>query len=160
MVVRGWLVSVLILLPNLLWLLFPPRGAPVEERAQRSRLTLWMEALEWAGRLGTLAIPFFYRGEVFTGWQAGALVVMALSLLLYYAGWVRYFLRGREYRLLFEPFLGVPLPLAVAPMVYFLAAAVVLASWPLAVATVVFAVGHLYTSRRSARIRSGKAIRE
>jgi hypothetical protein len=109
-----------------------------------------MEAFEWAGRIGTLVIPFFYWVDVQTRWQMGSLVVMALALLLYYAGWARYFVRGRSYRLLFEPFLGVPLPLAISPIVCFLAAAVLLVSWPLGIVTAIFAIGHLYTSRMSA----------
>jgi hypothetical protein len=81
-----------------------------------------MVVLEWVRRITTLVIPFFYRMEVQSTRQVVALAVMLLALLLYYACWVRYFVRGRLYALLFEPFLGVPLPLAISPIVYFLAA--------------------------------------
>jgi hypothetical protein len=145
----GWLISVLVLLPNLFWIIFPPRGAPAEERAERGRLYRLMEVLEWIGRIGSFVIPCFYRVEVPTGWQRAALVVMVLALLLYYAGWARYFLRGRDYRLLFEPFLGVPLPLAIGPIVYFLAAALLLRSWYMAAAALILAIGHLYISYHS-----------
>jgi hypothetical protein len=105
-----------------------------------------MEVLEWVGRIATLVIPFFYRIEVQNTLQIVALAMMVLALLLYYAGWARYFARGRGYALLFEPLLGIPLPLAVSPIVYFFAASVLLGSWYLALATLILAVGHLFIS--------------
>ena len=62
----GGLVSVLILLPNLLWIVLPPRGQPASAPLQRHRLRRVMETLEWVGRLAALVIPFFYRLEVRT----------------------------------------------------------------------------------------------
>jgi len=145
----GWLVSVLVLLPNLLWMLFPPRGAPPAESTPKTRLARLMEGLEWAGRLGCFIIPFFCRVEMQSDWQWGALVTMGLALSLYYAGWTRYFMRGRSYRLLFEPLLAVPLPLATGPVIYFLAAAMLLGSWPLGMAAVALSAGHLYVTYHS-----------
>ena len=145
----GWLISVLVLLPNLLWMFFPPRGAPAAESAPRGGLARLMEGLEWAGRLGCFVIPFFYQVEVKTALQVGALVTVALALSLYYAGWARYFVQGRSYRLLFEPLLAVPLPLATGPVIYFLAAAMLLGSWLLRIAAVALSVGHLYVTHHS-----------
>lgn len=139
----GGLVPVLILLPNLLWMAFPPRGRPGGDLGPPGAHHRLMQSLEWVGRIATFVIPFFYRVDVQSTWQVVAVVVMALSLLLYYAGWARYFLRGRRYALLFESFLGVPIPLAISPIVYFLAASVLFASWYLALATVILAIGHL-----------------
>lgn len=76
---------------------------------------------------------------------------MALALLLYYAVWTRYFARGRTCALLFELFLGVPLPLAISPIVYFFAASVLFGSWYLALATVILTVGHLWISLQESR---------
>ena len=147
----GWLIPFLILLPNLFWMLFPPRGAPAAEKVERSRFVRLMEVVEWIGRIGCLVIPLFFRVEVQSGWQIGALGVMAAALLLYYAGWARYFVRRRARRLLFEPLLGVPLPLAVAPIVWFLAAAVLLGSWPMAISALVLAAGHLVLTQQASR---------
>jgi hypothetical protein len=105
-----------------------------------------MEVLEWVGRIAALVIPFFHRIEVQGSWSVVALAVMALALLIYYVGWARYFLRERRYGLLFEPLLGIPIPLAVSPIVYLLAASALLASWYLALATVLLGVGHLSIS--------------
>jgi hypothetical protein len=110
-----------------------------------------MEVLEWVGRIAALVIPFFYRIDVQGTRQVVALVVMALALLVYCAGWVRCFTRGRSYALLFEPLLGIPIPLAVSPIVYLLAASVLLGSWYLAVATMILGLGHLSISYREFR---------
>jgi hypothetical protein len=142
----GGLISVLILLPNLLWMVFPPRGKPASDPVQRDGLYRLMEILEWVGRIATFVIPFFYRKDVQSTGQVASLVVMALALLVYYAGWARYFLRGRSYALLFEPLLGLPIPLAISPTVYLLAASVLLGSWYLALATVLLGIGHLWIS--------------
>lgn len=142
----GGLVSVLILLPNLLWMLFPPRGQPEGGTGPPHGLHRAMEILEWVGRIAVLVIPFFYQLEAQNTRQVLALVVMVLALLLYYAGWARFFARDRSYALLFEPFLGMPLPLAISPVVCLLAASVLFGSWYLALATVTFGVAHLWIS--------------
>ena len=76
---------------------------------------------------------------------------MALVLLLYYAGWVRFFAQDRRYALLFEPLLGLPVPMAISPIVCFLAASVLFGSWYLALASLVLGVGHLWISLQDAR---------
>lgn len=149
--VPGGLISVLILLPNVLWMVFPQRDRPEGGPAQRDGLHRVMEVLEWVGRIAALVIPFFYRTDVQGTRQVVALVVMALALLVYYAGWVRYFTRGRSYALLFEPLLGIPIPLAISPIVYLLAASALLGSWYLAVATMILGLGHLAISYREFR---------
>jgi hypothetical protein len=151
------LVSILILLPNVLWMLFPPRERAQSDVRPSGRLYRVMEVLEWAGRVATLLIPFFYGIEVQSTGQVAAAVVMVLALLLYYACWARYFTRGRRYALLFEPFIGLPLPMAVSPIVYFFAASVLFGSWYLALVTVILAAGHLWISLEDSREVLGRA---
>ena len=55
------LVPILILLPNLLWTVFPPRGQPEGDTDRRDVLHRVMEILEWIGRITALVLPFFYR---------------------------------------------------------------------------------------------------
>lgn len=81
----------------------------------------------------------------------GAPLVMSLALPLYQDGWVRFFAPGRGYALLFERLLGVPIPLAISPTLYFLAVSFVLGSWCLALATVILGVGHLWVGLRQSR---------
>ena len=102
-------------------------------------------------RIAVFVVPFFNRVEAQSTRQVVALVVMVLALLFYYAGWSRYFVCDRRYALLFKSFLGVPLPLAISPIVYYLAASVMFGSWYLALATAILGVGHLSISFQDAR---------
>jgi hypothetical protein len=151
----GGLVAVLLLLPNVLWMILPPRGdAPTSGHVAEP---FWraLEIVEWLGRIAALVIPFFYRITVREPWQVVALVVTVLALLFYYAGWVRYFCGGRRHTLLFAPLAGVPVPLAISPIVYLLGASALLGSWPLAVATAVLGAAHVPISWRDYRSIQG-----
>jgi hypothetical protein len=81
---------------------------------------------------------------------------MGVSLGFYYAGWVRFFVQGRDYSLLYRPMLGLPVPLAISPVSYFLFASLVLGSVYQAIAAVVLGVGHISISiHESHRISAG-----
>jgi hypothetical protein len=143
----GGIIALLILLPNLLVVIYPPVGAPPQQ-SRGGRLERWMGILERAGQVSSFAIPFFYAldfdandGEIGIG-----LAVMLLSLAFYYVCWVRYLALGHRFELLFKPCLGFMLPLAMCPVVYFLAAAVVLHSPFLWLAALALGVGHIYVS--------------
>ena len=145
MIPNGGLISILALLPNILFLVFPPHNVP-RELSQPAR---GLEIMEWFGRVGAFAAPFFGWIEITGTLETIALVIMIGMLGLYYAGWLRYMQRGRSFVLLFQPMLGMPLPMAVAPIVYFFAASIVLHAWSLVLATVLLAIGHLYVSNLS-----------
>jgi hypothetical protein len=142
----GGIITLAVLLPNLLILALPPVGIPPQPAGKDKRLKT-MEIIERIGQISTFAIPFFYQLPVLRNASVDALVVMALSLGFYYTGWVRYAIKGHRFVLLYAPLLGVPLPMAISPVVYFTAAAVFLASWPLAVAAGLLAIGHLSVSK-------------
>jgi hypothetical protein len=143
----GWLIPLLVLLPNVLMVRFPPTERPEDA----SGVNRWLEALERLGQAGVFVIPCFYRVRVQGAMASVSLVVMALALVCYYRGWLRYVQQGRRYALLFAPMWGIPLPMAVMPVIYFGAAAALLRSWSLAAATVVFAIGHLVVSAHEQR---------
>jgi hypothetical protein len=147
MVYFGFVITLLVLLPNLLMLFFPPQNVPPEKAHDRNYRG--MEIIERVGQVGCFALPVFYPIPSLDSFAVLPLVIMIGSLLFYYAGWLRYLIQGREFRLLFVPMLGLPLPLAVAPILYFLSAAAFLYSWPLGLAAIVLATGHLYISRQS-----------
>jgi hypothetical protein len=138
----GWLIPLLVLLPNVLMVRFPPTKKP--EGA--SGVNRWLVALERLGQAGVFVIPCLYRIQIQSAIASVSLVVMAMALVGYYLGWLRYIQQGARYALLFTPMWGIPLPMAVMPVIYFGAAAGLLRSWPLAAAMVVFAIGHLAVS--------------
>lgn len=144
----GGLISLAVLLPNILILLLPPAAAPaaaLEEK--RGREFQVMRAIERVGQAGSFVIPFFYALPPLRGASADALFVMALALLLYYTGWLRYASKRHRYILLFAPLFGIPLPMVIAPVLYLGAAAVFLRAWPLGVAALLLAIGHIYVSQ-------------
>jgi len=141
----GGLVTLLVLLPNLLMLFLPPTGLPAAA-GKKSSLTSVMEIVERAGQISAFAIPFFYPVRVKGGLEIASLAGMILALSFYYINWGRYALQGRTFRLLFQPCLGIPLPLAISPVVYFLLASLLFHSWYLLAAAVVLGIGHIYVS--------------
>jgi hypothetical protein len=70
---NGGLISILALLPNLLFLVFPPRDIPRElSKPARGR-----EFMEWIGRVGTFAIPLFCWLEI-----VGAVEMIAAAIMI------------------------------------------------------------------------------
>jgi len=104
---------------------------------------MYLKIIEWIGRVGIIITPLF--SPFYAGSVAGELGVIAMIvfLLLYYASWGRYFLNGRIYEYLYLPLLGIPVPLAISAVVYFLYASFLINSIWLFLATLIFAAGHI-----------------
>jgi hypothetical protein len=56
------------------------------------------------------------------------------------------FAPGRDYLLLYKPVIGLPVPLAIRPVIYFLFSSLVLGSFYQAIGATVLAVGHISIS--------------
>jgi hypothetical protein len=148
----AWLLSALLLLPNVLWLAFlPPPGA----QALKPIAAAWVKPLqpvELILRLAVFVLPCFllfdWRGPSVPAWAG----VTALALLVYYGAWIRYFAGGRSPALLFRSWLGIPVPLAVAPVVCLLGAAALTRSMLLFGVVVLFGVIHILISALQARM--------
>jgi lysozyme family protein len=143
---HGVFITLALLAPNVLMLTNPPQGVPPKAQVPKKGAFRWFELLERIGQVGGFIIPLGYMLRPATPWQWAAVAVMVAALGLYYACWVRYARRGFRFRWLFAPMLGIPIPMAVAPVVYLGAASVALWSWPLALATLALAIGHVYVS--------------
>lgn len=140
-------IPLLILLPNLLFLCFPPQNMPRETKSSSI-----LSAAEGIGRAGTLAGPLFFPVKIHSGYEVASLIVMLACLGAYYAGWAGYFTGKREYRLLFRPLFGIPVPMAVGPALYFLLSSVILHSFIMALLGVIFAVSHVWNSLRACEV--------
>lgn len=127
-------------------MLFPPTIRLANVPQPNDRRLQMMTIVERVGQVGSFVIPFFYRLGLVGPTDAVALAVMIGALILYYAGWVRYIVLGRAEALLYRSLLSVPLPIAVMPVIYFLAAADLLDSVWLLLAAVALGVGHLTVS--------------
>jgi hypothetical protein len=139
----GWLVPVAVLVPNVLWALLPGASRAAPRTTALPQWVRWVEPVEWVGRMAVFILPVLCHFKLGTMTSVVALWAMLLTLLFYYLGWLRYFSHGREPVQLYRRLLGVPLPLAVSPVVYFLAASLVLRSRLLAIAAVVFGAAHV-----------------
>jgi hypothetical protein len=141
----GWMVSMVMLIPYLLCLVFRPVEIPSMPIRRSARYKLAV-ALEGIGQLGIFILPIFYTLNPDDERAVMGLILMGLALGMNYLCWGRYFFKGRAYRLLFQPMFDLPVPLAVSLVIYFLSAGLVLHSIYLMLTTCIFATGHIYKS--------------
>jgi hypothetical protein len=149
----GGIITLMILLPNLLAVFFPPKVKLTDDQQQNDTRLQIMTVVERIGQAGCFVIPFFYRLSLDIVMDAVALTIMICTLALYYAGWIRYLVLGRAEELFNRSLLGIPLPMALMPVIYFLSASVLLGAVWLMLAAVMLGVGHISVtwlhSRRS-----------
>lgn len=146
---NGWLITVAILLPNLIYILFPPRDVPKEDNASGQKEKGFLKVmllLERTGQIACSIIPFFYSLPLINHPPIMELSFMAVLLIIYYTCWARYVIQGRFYYLFYKPFVGIPLPMAISPSIFFLVASYSLKSIPLALASLCLTIGHIYIS--------------
>jgi hypothetical protein len=141
------IIPLLIVLPNLIFIRFPPANPPT-----RPNPSLLLDAAETIGRLGVMAVPLFYPMRIHQSYEMISLIVMLTTLLLYCRGWLKYVRSDRDYSRLLTPMLGIPVPMAVFPCLYFLVASVVLHSVLFFVFAAVFAIGHIANSLKDYRL--------
>lgn len=137
----GAVIPVLVMLPNVIWMTLPKKAA-----AEPGKEPLWLTIVENIGRVAILVIPFFYDLDFHRPLALPVAIGMSLALMLYYACWARYFAKGRKAELLSAPFLGIPLPLAVAPVALLLLSAYLMGSWWMLGAALLFGAAHLWVS--------------
>ena len=142
------LITAAVLAPNLLFLVLPPSDA---NRYGKSADTLLFTILERVGQVGCFILPLFFPLAFSGTLVRAAWIVMGAFLAFYYAGWARFFVGPRGYALLFKPMLGVPVPLALSPVFYFLLSSVVLGSLWQAIAAAILGVGHVTITLREYR---------
>lgn len=143
MFLSGWLVPIPIAIPNLIWALSPKAPAPEPSANPHTSRLAPLAFVEGVGRVAVLALPCFLEMRIHTGLDRVLVSVGVLALGVYYAGWARYFLRGRPPALLFAPLGILPVPLAVSPVIYFFAFAALARSPLMALVTGLFGAAHI-----------------
>jgi len=133
------IVPVLVLAPNLVFFLKKPVNVPLKQPKE----PLVLLVFERLGQLGCFISPVFYPINLSGISEILGVCGMLLMLSIYYTGWVRFFIRNREYRWLYYPMLSIPVPLALSPVLYFLLASVILHSLPLLISSLILAAGHI-----------------
>ena len=151
MIPSGWIILLPIALPNILWAALPSRPTASPESGHPEPEPRVLVIVERVGRLGIFALPFFLNIRATTVTDRLFFGLAALALFVYYLGWVRYFRCGRLPELLYRPFAGIPVPLAITPVAYFLACSRLTRSPALALITLAFGVAHISLSLRRGR---------
>lgn len=137
------IIPIAVLLPNLFLMGRPPRNKPIEIKNKEIPI---FKIAEGMGRLGVFVLPIFSYIHHDKPYEMISMIGMFIFLLLYVVGWVRYFKGDEEYRLLFSPMIGIPVPLAITPILYFLCSSIVLHSYLLFISSLILAIGHIPNS--------------
>jgi hypothetical protein len=110
-----------------------------------------MRSIETGLRVVVVVLPCFLHLDFTQPTASRWLMLAAVALALYYGAWVRYFRGQRSPPLLYQSWLGIPVPLAVAPVLYLVAGAGLTRSVVMAVVAGVFGVIHVRLSLLQAR---------
>ena len=139
------IIPALVLVPNIIFFLKGPINTPSDLPKEPTTLV----ALERSGQIGCIISPVFFPINISGIVEIFAAIAMGLMLSIYYAGWVRFFTRDREYRWLSYPLFSIPVPMALSAVAYFLLSSVILHSIPLLASSLVLAAGHIPISLKS-----------
>ena len=101
--------------------------------------------LERIGEVAVTCIVLIFSDFNIREWSNRSwwLVVSFVLMILYELYWIRYFRSGRTMTDQYKPFLGIPIPGALLPVLAFFLLAVYGCNPILAAATLVLAIGHL-----------------
>jgi hypothetical protein len=145
MIHDGGFIALLVLLPNTLMVFFHPTDRPVGNLSTL-KLVKWLEMVERIGQVSCFILPIFYSVHFSSSLERITLILGVLFLLVYYFCWGRYIYYKNGFSWLFAPLLGIPLPMAIAPILVFLCAAINFQSIWLGIAVCVLALGHIPVS--------------
>lgn len=137
----GLLITTIILLPNLLMILLPPKNVTDQIKDAGVLFTI----VERVGQAGCFLLPIFSKDYIESAEVNIWLIVAIICAVFYYGLWIRYALK-RDAALLFAPLAFIPVPMAVFPVLAFVFIAIWMRSAWLGTAAVVLAVGHLANS--------------
>jgi hypothetical protein len=137
----GVIIPVLLMLPNVAWMFLPKSTIGIT-----ATIPIALTIVENIARIATLAIPVFCALHLTKKYSAPAMAGMAVALIVYYSAWARFFHGGGSPDLLSAPLLGVPSPLAFAPIALLILSAYVLNSRVMLGASLAFGAAHIWAS--------------
>jgi hypothetical protein len=136
------IIPLALLIPNILFFKFKPAHVS-KQKDRHLQHEKTFTVFERIGQMGIFIIPIFYRIDIRPTLNRISLFPMIFSLLVYYVCWIRYFVKERDFTLLFKPLWGIPIPMAVFPIIYMLFASKILGSVLLLLATLLLSIGHI-----------------
>lgn len=139
---QGLILVLLPLLPNLVFFLLP---APVTANKLKDG-GLFINIIEHGGRIVFYILMIFLINKNPIPGQVFFSIGMGACLLVYLILWGRYFFQGRKFNLLFDKVIGIPIPMAIFPIFFYLFSTICLGNYFACLALAIFAVGHIINS--------------
>lgn len=140
---RAFVIFILAMIPNIIYFKNPPTDLPAElERGKRL-----VETIENISRMISIILLMFLSKNPNASLRSPWTVGMVVFLSLYFVLWGRYFWGGRSYSLLGKRFMGIPAPMAIFPVCYFICAAFWLDCVPAVVTLIIFGISHVAAFR-------------
>jgi hypothetical protein len=136
--VRGCLSFILILIPNIIWVVFPPaHDVLLANNAPFLVLDIISDVCRWATTF--LLVLLVHKSREETPLTKKTLLAAAACLIGYYTSWMLYFTGN------VNPWLLV-LGLCVLPSLFFVFIAIRLKNYPALVPIIIFAIVHIITA--------------
>jgi len=135
----GLVVIFLILVPNIFYFILPPTNVLQDANSEGIMLSI----LEHGSQMVMFFLFIFLIRDKKIEVNLFYMISMSIFLLLYYYLWSRYFMAGCDYTLLSKSLFGIPAPMAVFPIAYFLLSALWFGNWPAFGTTLIFGAAHL-----------------
>lgn len=136
--ILGLLIFMLPMLINFVYFVLPP----MNETTQTNNVNKYIELVEQVTRiLYAIAICILVSDKKINV-KSPLLYIGLVFLILYYIVWIRYFVGGRDVTLLSKSFLGIPMPLAIFPVLYYLCEAAVLHNYIAVILMIIFGIAH------------------
>ena len=126
---------------NILYVIFPPKINNEKERPKNKKLAV-LEIIEQFTRIAYVVILCIFVSNKSLSYKSPLLYISIVFLILYYIVWIRYFIGGRDVKLLGEKFLFIPLPLSIFPVLYFIFASLWMNNYMAAVVMIIFGIAH------------------
>ena len=138
-------IILIILLPNLLFVLYPPVNKP-EDIPEENK---WISLLEHGGQILFFIVFLFLPVTPLANRNPMLAFFMIFCTVIYYALWIRYMTKKQAFSALFETVLGIPIPMALFPILAFTFGILWLQTWPALIPLAFFTIGHIINSWNS-----------
>lgn len=140
----SWVGLIVFLLPmiiNVFYVIFPPKSNVGEGDTQNKKIPI-LEAIEQGTRISYAVVLCVLISNKSLNYTNPSLYISIVFLILYYIVWIRYFIGGRDKKLLGTKFLFIPMPLAVFPVLYFIFASLWMSNYIATGVMLVFGIVH------------------
>lgn len=143
----GLIIFLLPMMINMVYVIYPPKNN-IEEDNENKKASI-LEIIENSTRIAYVIILCILISNKSLNYRSPLLYISGVFLVLYYIVWIRYFIGGRDVKLLGKKFLFIPLPLAVFPVLYFIFAALWMNNYLAVAVMCIFGIAHNIISYES-----------